>query len=161
MTNQKELLPCPYGQIGCNGNCVCGLPQETELLSCPFCGDAFEVLTNECDEHGAWREKQVSCKGCSVIVGFAYSEGELDSCLRQANTRFPIAEISYLKEVNHETRRALQSAQAEIARLREALRGLLNTKDWKDLYGKTDEYLKNAPIMWANAREALATGGEE
>jgi len=38
----------------------------------------------------------------------------------------------------------------------EALEELIQVKDWKDKNGKDEHYLKAQPVVWENARKALA-----
>jgi len=39
--------------------------------------------------------------------------------------------------------------------LLEALRELVQLKEWKDKYGKEHHYLKSKPIAWGNAKKAI------
>lgn len=51
-----------------------------------------------------------------------------------------------------------QHYEQECERLREALRELVNLKDHKDKYGKSDGYLLRQPKAWEAARRALGEG---
>lgn len=44
---------------------------------------------------------------------------------------------------------------ASAPELLEALQELLQVKEWKDKYGKDDQYLKAKPIVWRNAENAI------
>ncbi len=50
---------------------------------------------------------------------------------------------------------------AESSALSNALDDLVTLKDYRDSYGKTDEYLAKKPAAWQQAREALAAASSQ
>lgn len=46
--------------------------------------------------------------------------------------------------------------KARIARLEAGLKTLVTLKEYKDTRGKSDEYLREQPVAWKNARDLLS-----
>ena len=51
--------------------------------------------------------------------------------------------------------KATANLMANSYELLQALQELLQVKEWKDKYGKDEQYLKAQPVAWSNAQKVL------
>jgi len=64
--------------------------------------------------------------------------------------------LEWLKALGVWPLKTIEQRDKELEDCRMMLKALLELKDHKDLYGKTDEYLKNQPLTWDIVRKYLA-----